>query len=369
MIQACGSNCYFQLGTKSNNKDEQGEPIVSPPVQVPISSNQLSSYTVYSGFSIIITQKQELKAVGDNKDGRIGGSLPRDIIPEYTTYELEDSKGRLYTPISAVCGENYALYLVKNPDDPDKNLILYPRRNSESSIPEVLNIGDSNPVSLYGGHVNAAAIDSEGRIIFISGKSLKSSNFSFVPQQLSNGEKADSIACGNAFIISLSTAGHVYKSSAEETLHFEEVSELRGFQICDISGTLSHFFALSKDGKVFGFGDNDCGMLALGRMKKEAKKFTEITALKKEKIKLAVAGTNHSIFVTVDCKLLCCGCNDCGQLPLNEKPGKKKNVYSPVESDLKSKPVFCIAGGFLSVVFNFDVPRNSPNMAISNAYI
>lgn len=90
------------------------------------------------------------------------------------TFELKDDKNRLLVPQSAVSGAFYTLYLVKNPEDSNKFQLAYPLCNSEQQFPEILQRGDSNPIALFGGFRDAAAIDNEGRILFISKEVLES---------------------------------------------------------------------------------------------------------------------------------------------------------------------------------------------------
>ena len=50
--------------------------------------------------------------------------------------------------------------------------------------------------------------------------------------------------------------------------------------IISVSGTWNHCFAVSEEGKVFGFGSNESGKLGLGKEITKVNIFTEIKALK-----------------------------------------------------------------------------------------
>lgn len=68
------------------------------------------------------------------------------------------------------------------------------------------------------------------------------------------------------------------------------------------------------------------------------------------KIRSVSAGFNHSLFVTQEGKVLSCGENFRGELLLSSVP-KDERVYTPTETTITSDAAFCIAGGYLSVVF------------------
>lgn len=89
--------------------------------------------------------------------------------------------------------------------------------------------------------------------------------------------------------------------------------------------------------------------------------FREISSFGNEKIKHAYAGMNHSIFETFDGRILCCGDNRCGQLICHELSNEP--VYTPIDTGIKEKASFCVAGDSSSVFINHD-PLKSPNSRI-----
>ena len=167
MIKSCGCNDHFQLCIKPNKKSKGGYPCNSPPSILDVDASSVSSFSSCAYHSVMITLSGEILAIGNNSDGRISGSLPKKELAEFTKYELKDSKNRHCIPISAVCGEYYTLYLVTIKGT-NKNYLAYSSSQIKSEYPVMLDIGNKNPIALYGGYFyNAAAIDTEGSAICI----------------------------------------------------------------------------------------------------------------------------------------------------------------------------------------------------------
>lgn len=369
MILICGCNNFSQIGEKSNNHSPAGFPAISPPIQLNLDISTISSYSVYCEHSVITTHNTKTaKAVGYNDDYRISCSLPKTILNQYTEITLKDSKCLSYTPISSVCGEFYTLYLVKSPETGDKTKLLFSFDGSTSQFPLFLNIGDSNPISLFGGRLNSAAIDSLGGILYVSELLYDSPNLPIKTVFLPENEKAVSLAVCDDFIITLGQSGRVFESPSSQTdkLTFSEVGELKGIEVTQIAGTFNHCFAVTKEGVVYGIGSNKCGKLGVGRKIEEVKKFVEIETLKSYKIKEAFAGRVHSLFLTDEGKVLACGTNDFGHLNIVDGI-TEYSVFEPVETKIKEGASFCIAGDSISAIFvNCEPPKNCPNRKVTD---
>ena len=180
------------------------------------------------------------------------------------------------------------------------------------------------------------------------------------------------MACLKGYILVLSHLYHVYESKIEKTvegqLEFNLIDELFDKEITQISGSYEHAFAVAKDGRVFGRGSNNFGQLAVGKGVEFAEKFTEITSLSKFQVKNVSAGVSHSLFLTSEGKVLACGNNFIGQLPLASGM-KKKIVFTPVETVFNEDVTFCVAGAGETAVFtNLPVPLNTPNIKVTKAH-
>lgn len=221
-----------------------------------------------------------------------------------------------------------------------------------------MNIGNHNPVALYGGENHSAAIDSEGQLILIPNDFASEPEYELPAMKLPNNEKAISIACLEKYIIVLTSSGKLFISPTED-YSFSEVKELSKVNIVQISGVMLHCLAVSNDGRVFGFGSNIFGKLNLPKETKEVNQFTELKAFGKVKIKAAFAGFQHSLFITYIGKVLACGINKQGQLFLDQL--SEDPVEKPVETSLEEGASFCIAGSFCSAAFTDSVPPHLLN--------
>lgn len=211
MTKICGYNSYNQLICKSNNRDSYGNGIIFPP-QV-LKNNSFLSCSFYSMHTAIITHEGLLQVIGNNKDCTISSSLPKEVLKQLTDLPLKDNDGLPLFPISVVCGFNYTLLLVSNGSD-DSNRLAFFSKKTQTQNPLFVSIGNHNPVSLFGGRFNAASIDAEGGIIFITESLLKTSTGEAFRAVLPDNEEAVSIACCNSFFYVVGSSGRVFMSAA-----------------------------------------------------------------------------------------------------------------------------------------------------------
>lgn len=361
MLKVCGINDSSELGEESNNKTVKRFSAIIPPIQSHLDAQTILSLSIGQEKSVVVTQDGVIQGVGNNCDGQISRSLPQYIIDEYKQFEIKDGDDNLYIPISVVCGDYHTLYLVSNPDN-IRNYLALCHSERKESFPLFLDTKNLNPVALFGGCKNAAAIDSDGSIIIVLCQLIKTQPDSMVHiTTLPDNEKAVSVACGDQFFLALSSSGRVFESPVSDQPKFTEISELQGKEITNISGVYDHYFAVTKDGRVFGRGKNNSGQLGLSRSTKEFEKFTEISSLSNHKIKAAYAGAITSLFQTYKGRILACGDNDCGQLFLDK--ASTGGVDSPVETLITSGCLFCIAGTSSAAFINCS-PVNGPNRKI-----
>ncbi|KAK8895394.1 hypothetical protein M9Y10_023857 [Tritrichomonas musculus] len=359
----CGYNSLFQLGEQANNKNANGSPINSPPCKSHLNISSLLSFSSYWDNSIWITEDGDAYAVGSNCFGQISVSIPKKTLLKDTKVYIGNKSEHRYKFLSAVCGEYYTLYQVADERSPNHSKLVYMYRYK---VPLFLNISGRIPKKLYGGKETAAVIDTEGSILIITKSVLSSPKVAIEPISLSDNDRAVKVACCDEFVLALSAGGKLFEYSLINPgqRKFMEVSELKGLKFTDVSGTFFHCFAVTCDGRVLGRGPNDCCQLGLKKDVKSANQFIPIDSLKKFKIQKAFAGCSHSLFLTIEGKVIVCGKNYYGELMLLSGPSREY-VYPPVEAAVTGNATFCFAGCCTSfVLVDTEVPANCPNMKI-----
>ena len=356
----------------ANSESEEGSPIVNPPLDSILDTSSYLSFSFYNSRGVIISNENLLLAFGSNEDGRISSACPKIEMNHLTEFTIKSRNGHSLLPISAVCCTFGTLYLFSKNNRRHSMQLVYCDKKINEGTPIYLDIGNSNPLALFGGDHNMAAICSEGEIIFINRDFLiKSPEAKIEVVWLPDGEKASSVACCYHNVFVLSSNGRVFSSPFKEEsndLTFSEVCELSCKEIICLSGTSSHCIAVSKKGSVYGYGSNGCGRLCLPKKQNRFKgvsSFTKISNLKHLGIVAAFAGDSHSLFITKDRKVYSCGNNYHGQLLLSDSYSLLDNYNHPIETVINEGATFCIAGDYFSVVFvGGGPPPNSPNIPV-----
>ena len=365
-IIVSGANDFNQLVANPNNKNEEGKLIISPPLNLWLDSSSFLSYSSFYRHSVLVKRDGSLYGIGNNRDGRISSLLAKTKLNEFTEFSIKDDNGNKLKAVSAVCCYFGTLYMVTKSSGIGRQLV-YCDCELNGGNPVFLDIGNLEPVSLFGGCNHAAAICKNGEVLFFHHIAIKNSPKSRIAAvSLPGGEKALSVACCDNSVVVLGSSGRLFTSSIQhgnDKVQFSLVSELADEEIVCLSGTVDHFLAVSKEGRVFGRGSNDYGQLGLGEGTGQISTFTLISSLERFVIRAAYAGFCHSLFETVEGKILSCGHNGFGELLLSSGPGE--NIYFPKETTITSGATFCITGNCLNVVFTgIDPPPNSPNMRI-----
>ncbi|KAK8844349.1 hypothetical protein M9Y10_024563 [Tritrichomonas musculus] len=362
MIFVCGKNDKNQLRKDSNNKGTYGKiPVISQPCQFEVDLSSLLSISFYCYQTAWVTKDRRAYAIGKNL---ISGSMTHKIFKTKREITFTNKKGQQCQFISAVCGFSYTLYHVTSTNDLNHTKLVFSHELYKEPI--FLNINGREPVGIFGGHLSAAVIDTEGAIIVITESVFESPNKPIESNFLPNSEKAVSVACLKDSIFALSSTGRVFKSPIEGQINFQAVDELKGIEIADISGKWDHCLAISKEGRVYACGVNTFGQLGIGENEDKTEEFEIIASLNKYKITSVFAGVQFSMFLTSEGKVLACGVNDYGQLAISGGPSRE-SIYLPVETEIKDA-TFCIAGAQLSAFFvNSPPPPNTPNMKVSTS--
>lgn len=83
-------NC-FEIVEKPNNENEDGDPIIHPPVKLSFDPSSLLSYSAYSFHSILVTSDSSLEGVGYNEDGSISATLQKAFIDDFTYFSIKET--------------------------------------------------------------------------------------------------------------------------------------------------------------------------------------------------------------------------------------------------------------------------------------
>lgn len=148
-----GDDIYNLLG-------KFGKPVIFPPLNSSLDSSSLLSYSVYFDHTVLVTRGGSLLGIGHNNDGQISSSLMKTKISQFTEFSIKDSSLRYQ--LSAVLIALFTCF--------QKSVAM------ESSLSTAikggdrvfLDIGDVEPISLFGGCFHAAAISDKDEIIFIN---------------------------------------------------------------------------------------------------------------------------------------------------------------------------------------------------------
>lgn len=359
-IIVVGSDNYNQLGGMPNNSGM----FINPPVMHPIDPSTILSFSIFVSHSVIVTKDGKLLGISNNETGNINGDfLQKTKYNYFAEFSFNDINGNKLTPLCAACFGRGTVYMLKKNDGNGKQLILC----SENKNTIYLEIGNEEPVALFTGFDYSAAITINGGIIIINPNDPKNSpNNTLTPFYLPDGEKASQLACCKSFVVALSENGRVFKSDYNINiyeLNFTEVAELVGSKVVSLSGVFEHCIAVTDDSRVFGYGSNYRGRLAMPFNTNNVSSFTLIQCLQNQNIYEAYAGTYHTLFRLKNGKILAVGDNQGGQL-LPKAKLDDIMVCMPIESSISFNSSFCIANGHLSIVFIGGTPPNMPNRRI-----
>lgn len=361
-IYVAGLNDYHQISSESDLK--QDENIINIPQKIN-NLNNLISYSVYFTHSIYVDNTGSAYAIGNNTDQSILGNLP-EKLDDWTRITITRDKKEL-SFISAVCGFDYTLYLVKYQESDTFPFLAYVHKDEKAKSPLFLDTGDMNILKIFGGRVTSGAIDDTGSIIMISSGIFSNHDNRPAIAVLPDSEKAVQLACLHKSFIALSASGQLYEFDFSQNFEkkypiFSPITVTSNPKFVQIAGTWEHCLALTSQGHVFGFGPNHFGHLGRGDDRRKVDKFVHISTFKTQ-IKSIYAGSFHSLFITKKNVLFACGQDKCGELMVDPFPQNNAAFY-PVKTVL-SNVAFCIAGFRISVAFvSCNVPKNMPNSVV-----
>ena len=170
-----GLNTFNNIYYESNNNNKTNDPIVSPPVQVPLNIPDCLSYSNCSNHAVTIMNNQPSTTIGPYT-GNVRSQKEKKKLKKWLKITIKDDEDNIYLPISAVCGDSYTLYLLNPLQEDEAPLLAYFHQNQRNGSPVFLDTEGTFPLALYGGCNIAAAITKEGEILIIDSSVLNTNN-------------------------------------------------------------------------------------------------------------------------------------------------------------------------------------------------
>jgi hypothetical protein len=168
-------------------------------------------------------------------------------------------------------------------------------------------------------------------------------------------EKIIDVCCGSSDSILLTQSGKVYeykvnedeREKSDKYIHFElKSSKNYSFgneKIVMISCGKWHSLALTGSGRVFGWGENDCGQLGVDVRHSSEPIIIKLNDLKIQKIS---CGQFHSLLLSCDGDIYAFGWNRCGQVGNGTREKQRfpiKLEFNNIFIDIASHHYYCIS--------------------------
>ncbi|XP_047109429.1 secretion-regulating guanine nucleotide exchange factor isoform X2 [Schistocerca piceifrons] len=131
---------------------------------------------------------------------------------------------------------------------------------------------------------------------------------------------------GNIYSCGWNNKGQLGRSVEEQATSFEHIAALSGHHIIDISCGWETSFALTRDGKLFGWGSNVYGQLSLPR--DQVTFSASPLQLTDHKVKQLSSGLRHTAVVTEQGDVFVCGSGRKGQLGIVHHGQPLKESYT-----------------------------------------
>lgn len=329
-----------------------------------IEVTSILSFSIFNSHAVLITKIGELFGIGDNTECQISPSLPREKLDCFTRFTIKDEQNRLCIPVAVTCGSYCTLYLVVNPEDKNRNQLMFSASyiHDKEKLPEIIYTRtDSHITTLYGDYEGSYIIYSDGSYSYVSYNLIKTYPFVLDKKFLKTGEIPIRFAlhCVN---YTLTSKGNVYFYDSYL------INDLESIEIVDIVSSINRCFAISNKGKVYVSASNNDEYHGLGKCVKGTFNFTELECLKEYEIVAASTSWFHTLFLTKTGKVLAMGSNKDGELLLESGPSNEP-FYFPVETSIKENACEIFTSNYVSAVFCGYTPPNSTNRKMMQDYI
>lgn len=298
-LAASGRNEDHQLGFESDGL---------VPSLVPVELNDIICIAAGADHSVFIYEDGHVMALGDDREYQIG--TDKRVI--YTQPAPVSFEGEYIT--WAHCGEMYTAYL-------SVDGIIFLCSSKYPDERKKIELEDEPFIYICGNFKDIGAIDQKGRI------HIYDEDLEEAPQVFTLPKPSYDMALGNNFTLAITVDGEVYGFGVinDNRPTFTIIPSLKGISCSRVFAYSAHAAVLTKDGKVYTYGDGTSGQLGSGK-NEETKSFNEITAIDKKVVSMDV-GEGHTVFVLESGEVYSCGYNSYGQLMLG--PAADFEVFKP----------------------------------------
>lgn len=297
-VYGAGINAVNQLACKSDGVSTDDYSIITNLVKLPFSTYNLEYFSSAGSQTHFVYSDGNVFAVGYDKNYGIGLGK-QDVIKFPQMINFPE------TIIMVVAGDGYSLYLT------DTGSLIMCCKHKKG---ERIYFNNLIPITMLFSFISyPAAIDINGGIYVFDSSQLDKS-----PIHYTFDIPIVDIACAHNILFVLDENGIVHQGTGVIPINisFKQEVSLINEKIIQISGCNRCTLALSKSGRVYSFGDNRYGQLGAGNTVDDFTKFQPVIFFDSRPAKQVIGGILHSLVLTRDGTIWGFGNNRYGQLML-----------------------------------------------------
>ena len=329
-IFVSGLNDQSQLGVESDSKSKDGFLSVVRPHQLNFSASHLVKISSGEYHTVYLFDNGQVFATGSDINFRIGSQF-REKFSTITPIQLIQEK-----IVDIHSGSQYTAYLTET------GLIMM--CSEKLANHQIVMRMKRKIVKISGNDEAPCAIDNNGNFYLFDPDPQEP------PKKYRLSSEAVDIARGHKFSLVLTAEGVVYGNgrvnSAGRSRKFQQIASLQGIKCKSVYASQNHAAVVSKNGRVFFWGDGSAGQLGNGT-KEDNEEFEELSIGVNKRVSSVGLGLYHSVIATEDGEVYSMGENSCGQLGL----GNLQRATIPTQSKIFPQRVTDISCGSYNTFF------------------